>query len=129
VLSNSGGAHFRRQSPQRKAKSLGIILAAALAVVNSGRAATFGGHDCVDNCEGHAAGYDWAELHQIEHWEDCSPSDSLSFQQGCQTRVDNPGRGSDQDDDGNEIRKDYFPSPLGWGRPVPPPSWLQSQPK
>ncbi|PBB94996.1 hypothetical protein [Mesorhizobium sp. WSM3862] len=63
---------------------------------------TFGGNDCTVDCSGHKAGYDWAEKNQISDGSDCS-SNSRSFNEGCQTYLDDANRGSDEDDDGNEI--------------------------
>ncbi|WP_292562785.1 hypothetical protein [Mesorhizobium sp.] len=63
---------------------------------------TFGGNDCTEDCSGHKAGFDWAEQNQISNERDCS-SNSQSFNEGCQTFVEDPSRGSDEDDDGEEI--------------------------
>ncbi|WP_366509882.1 hypothetical protein [Mesorhizobium sp.] len=63
---------------------------------------TFGGNYCTVDCSGHKAGYDWAEKNQISDESDCS-SNSQSFNEGCQTYIEDPNRGSDEDDDGNEI--------------------------
>ncbi|MER9455564.1 hypothetical protein [Mesorhizobium sp. M0478] len=63
---------------------------------------TFGGNECTDDCSGHKAGYDWAEQNQISDESNCS-SNSQSFNEGCQTYVEDPSRGSDENDDGEEI--------------------------
>ncbi|MER8583107.1 hypothetical protein NKG95_31160 [Mesorhizobium sp. M1423] len=63
---------------------------------------TFGGNDCTEDCSGHKAGYDWAQQNGISDESACS-SNSQSFNEGCQTYLEDPNRGSDEDDDGNEI--------------------------
>ncbi|RUW77269.1 hypothetical protein EN786_25250 [Mesorhizobium sp. M4B.F.Ca.ET.143.01.1.1] len=63
---------------------------------------TFGGNACTEDCSGHKAGYDWAQQNQITDDSDCS-SNSQSFNEGCQTYVEDPSRGSDEDDQGEEI--------------------------
>jgi hypothetical protein len=63
---------------------------------------TFGGNDCTEDCSGHKAGYDWVQQNQITDESDCS-TNSPSFNEGCRTYLEDPNRGSDEDDDGNEI--------------------------
>ncbi|MBZ9919085.1 hypothetical protein LB517_10870 [Mesorhizobium sp. BR1-1-12] len=63
---------------------------------------TFGGNDCTEDCSGHKAGYDWAERNQIADESACS-SNSQSFNEGCQTFVEDPSRGSEEDDEGEDI--------------------------
>ncbi|MBB4440692.1 MULTISPECIES: hypothetical protein [Rhizobium] len=65
-------------------------------------AQSFGGNSCVDNCEGHRAGYEWAEENGIQSEDDCS-GNSSSFEEGCRTYVEDSDRGAEYDDDGNEI--------------------------
>ncbi|TAV53030.1 hypothetical protein [Rhizobium leguminosarum] len=65
-------------------------------------AQSFGGNSCVDNCEGHRAGYEWAEENDIQGEDDCS-GNSSSFAEGCRTYVEDSGRGAEYDDVGNEI--------------------------
>ncbi|MBY3344894.1 hypothetical protein [Rhizobium laguerreae] len=65
-------------------------------------AQSFGGNSCVDNCEGHRAGYEWAEQNDIQSEDDCS-GNSSSFEEGCRTYVEDSDRGADYDDEGNEI--------------------------
>ncbi|MBY5474650.1 MULTISPECIES: hypothetical protein [Rhizobium] len=65
-------------------------------------AQSFGGNSCVDNCEGHSAGYEWAEDNGIQSEDECS-GNSSSFEEGCRTYVEEPDRGAEYDDDGNEI--------------------------
>ncbi|TPI27889.1 hypothetical protein FJ414_28305, partial [Mesorhizobium sp. B3-1-6] len=63
---------------------------------------TFGGYDCTEDCSGHKAGYDWAQQNSVSDTSDCS-GNSQSFVEGCDAYVEDPNRGSDEDDDGNEI--------------------------
>lgn len=63
---------------------------------------TFGGYECTEDCSGHQAGYDWAREHNITDPDDCG-GDSQSFVEGCKVYTENPYRGSEYDDDGNEI--------------------------
>jgi hypothetical protein len=67
-------------------------------------AQSFGGNSCVDNCEGHRAGYEWAEENGIRSEDDCS-GNSSSFEEGCRTYVEDSDRGAEYDDDGNEIEE------------------------
>lgn len=60
---------------------------------------TFGGNDCTDDCSGHKAGYEWAEQKSITDESECS-GNSNSFVEGCRTYVEDPSRGSSEDDDG-----------------------------
>jgi hypothetical protein len=63
---------------------------------------TFGGYECTEDCSGHKAGYEWAERNNITDASDCN-GNSNSFNEGCETFVEDPYRGADEDDDGNEI--------------------------
>jgi hypothetical protein len=63
---------------------------------------TFGGYECTDDCSGHKAGYEWAENNQIKDERLCTGS-SMSFIEGCRVYVEDPYRGADTDDDGNDI--------------------------
>jgi hypothetical protein len=93
-----------------------------LSASNAAASDSFGGFDCLENCSGQAAGYDWAAVNSIQIRTDCPAGYSMSFQQGCQTYVDDPYRGSDYDDAGGIIIKSHSPSlfraiqPL-WRRP------------
>ena len=84
----------------------GIIGAGILLVstcwFNPSQAQTFGGYDCTEDCSGHKAGYDWAEQNSISSEDNCG-GNSNSFEEGCKAYVDDSDRGSDEDDDGNEI--------------------------
>jgi len=66
-------------------------------------ARTFGGYDCTDDCVSHAAGYLWAEEHEIENVDHCPENRSEAFYEGCLTYVDDPERGADFDDEGRAI--------------------------
>ena len=74
-------------------------------------AAEFGGNECIGTCVGHAKGYRWAEENEIDD-DRCKavlirhPNSEL-FVEGCFTYVEDPDRGYDRDDDGNEI--DLYP--------------------
>ncbi len=46
-------------------------------------AKTFAGYDCIDDCAGHLAGYQWAEEHDIDDPDNCD-ANSQSFIEGCQ---------------------------------------------
>jgi hypothetical protein len=86
---------------------LAIVTAFALAtLLSSGQvhAREFGGHDCSDDCSGHAEGYRWAEAHSITDDSDCPlRGGATSFYEGCLVYVEDPNRGADQDDDGDDI--------------------------
>ena len=76
-----------------------LIIAGAPAIAF---ARTFGGYECTDDCSGHAAGYRWAEEHNIDDEDLCPPGNSLSFHEGCLVYVQDPTRGADEDDDGGD---------------------------
>ncbi len=63
---------------------------------------TFGGYDCTVDCSGHKAGYDWTEEKDISDESNCG-GNSQSFIEGCQAYVQDPSRGSEEDDQGNSI--------------------------
>ena len=81
-----------------------IALAAAAALWTSAASAqqTFGGNECTEDCSGHKAGYEWAEENNISDPAGCS-ANSQSFNEGCETYIEDPYRGADEDDDGNDI--------------------------
>jgi hypothetical protein len=63
----------------------------------------FGGY-----CSGHKAGYEWAEARDIEDEAKCEAilrhwPKRVSFYEGCLVYVEDPARGADEDDDGDEI--------------------------
>lgn len=74
----------------------------APSMVGASVAQSFGGNSCVDDCEGHRAGYEWAEENGIQSEDDCS-GNSSSFEEGCRTYVEDSDREAEYDDDGNEI--------------------------
>jgi len=86
-------------------KTLAVIAIISAVSCVDAVAATFDGYESVDQCEGHAAGYDWGENHGITDPEDCPPGNSQSFHEGCLAYTDNPTRGSEYDDDGAEIER------------------------
>jgi hypothetical protein len=68
----------------------------------------FGGNECIDDCSGHKAGYEWAEAKGITDPSICQSvlircPNCTSFAEGCETYTDDPGRGADEDDDGESI--------------------------
>jgi opacity protein-like surface antigen len=58
------------------------ILSSAMA-----SAATFDGNQCLGDCSGHQAGYDWAEQNDVDDESSCS-TPSQSFNEGCQSYID-----------------------------------------
>jgi len=80
-----------------------VFGALALNVNTQSLAATFGGYDCTDDCSGHAAGYKWAEEHNITEEQYCPEGDSQSFHEGCIVYTRDPARGATEDDDSNAI--------------------------
>ena len=81
-----------------------LIFFIGFATLASGTAsaASFGGYECLDGCSGHAAGYDWAERRGVVT---CPRGKSESFHEGCLAYMEDPSRGSDEDDGGNQIDK------------------------
>ena len=67
------------------------------------KARTFGDYECLDDCEGHVAGYLWADDHQIDDEELCPEGNMLSFHKGCLAYVADPIRGAENDDDGDPV--------------------------
>jgi hypothetical protein len=71
-------------------------------------ARTFSDYECTDDCSGHKAGYEWAEARNITNLADCENilrrwPNRNSFYEGCLAYVEDPSRGADLDDDGDEI--------------------------
>lgn len=89
----------------RHMPALVLLLAIALVAVSAeARARDFGGYDCSDDCSGHAAGYRWAEAHNVTSEVGCPlRGNAVSFYEGCLVYVEDPGRGADEDDDGDDI--------------------------
>lgn len=81
-----------------------LVLSAIMfaAFLGEARCQEFGGYDCTDDCSGHKAGYEWAEQNAVTDASECS-GNSQSFVEGCQAYTEDPNRGADEDDDGNEI--------------------------
>lgn len=84
---------------------LAITLVVASPIV---QAATFGGYEFEDTCEGHAKGYKWAEENRIRYERQCNAvlirhPTARSFVEGCLAYVDDPYRGYSEDDDGDDI--------------------------
>ena len=85
-----------------------LVAAGLLAGLTPALARTFGGYECTVDCSGHKAGYDWAEAGGNVMEADCEAillrwPNGNSFYEGCLAYVDEPSRGSDQDDDGDDI--------------------------
>ncbi|OJU08829.1 MAG: hypothetical protein BGN86_03675 [Caulobacterales bacterium 68-7] len=63
---------------------------------------TYRGAGCTDDCSGHEAGYEWAELHGIEDPDDCG-GNSYSFIEGCvlyaQERAEEADPSGDEEED------------------------------
>lgn len=51
---------------------------------------TFHGYECVDDCGGHEAGYQWAEEQGITDPDECG-GNSQSFQEGCRAYAEEQG--------------------------------------
>jgi len=62
-------------------------------------AKTFGSYECSQDCSGHQAGYDWAELQGIDDEDDCH-GNSESFIEGCKAYVEE--NNDDPDDEEND---------------------------
>jgi hypothetical protein len=87
-------------------RRVGLIISglAMLIMASEAHAREFGGHDCSDDCSGHAAGFRWAEARNITSDSDCPlRGGALSFYEGCLVYVEDPSRGADEDDDGDDI--------------------------
>ena len=81
-----------------------VSLTLSISAISHAEARTFGGHECTDNCSGHAAGYRWAEEQDISNVNDCPLNgNATSFYEGCLVYVDDPDRGANEDDDGDPI--------------------------
>jgi len=76
--------------------------------ITAAAAQTFGGDKCTVDCSGHKAGYEWAESKGITAREQCvdilkiAPK-RTSFYEGCLAYVEDPIRGAEEDDEGDEI--------------------------
>jgi hypothetical protein len=90
---------------EKEMRRAGILFSVALLIAASdAHAREFGGYECSDNCSGHAAGYRWAEVHSIRSESDCPlRGGAVSFYEGCLVYVDDPDRGAEEDDEGDDI--------------------------
>lgn len=73
----------------------------ALFCCSGAAASTFGGNPCLTDCSGHQAGYDWAEQNDIDDEYHCN-TPSNSFNEGCQSYVEDNHGGLVTDDEGDE---------------------------
>ena len=85
-----------------------IAVAMLLTSISFAHAREFGGYECTDDCSGHKAGYEWAEARTVKSKATCEAilyrtPNRNSFYEGCLVYVDDPYRGADEDDDGEEI--------------------------
>ena len=81
-----------------------VAFGLVICVPERSSASEFGGYECTDDCSGHAAGYRWAEAHNITNESNCPlNSNRQSFYEGCLVYVEDPDRGADEDDEGNPI--------------------------
>jgi hypothetical protein len=85
-----------------------LICALLLFLACPADARTFGGYECTVDCSGHKAGYEWAETKDISDEASCEAilrrfPNRNSFYEGCLAYVEEPARGADEDDDGDEI--------------------------
>lgn len=78
-----------------------ISAIAALTVATSAQANSFGDYQCLDDCSGHQAGFDWAEQNQIDDEASCSTF-STSFNEGCVSFVQGTASAVDDDDDDDD---------------------------
>jgi hypothetical protein len=99
--------HVLRMRLMFFAATVGMVAVCTFNVSESA-ARTFGDNECTDDCSGHKAGYEWAEARGITDASRCesvltrSPN-RTSFYEGCVTYTEDPSRGADEDDDGEEI--------------------------
>lgn len=85
-----------------------LLSAAFLLATTPSMARTFGNFECTVDCSGHKAGYEWAEVGGITGEAQCESilrrwPNRNSFYEGCLVFVDDPARGADDHDDGEEI--------------------------
>lgn len=88
-------------------RNIRITLVLALVTIATGAAGQdrhFGGYECTDDCSGHAAGYRWAEENSITDPSRCPlRGNRVSFYEGCLAYTEDPSRGADEDDEGDDI--------------------------
>jgi hypothetical protein len=76
---------------------------------------TFKGYECTVNCEGHEAGYEWAEEKGIDDPDDCG-GNSQSFIDGCRAYAEEQNgsvrsdEGADNDEDDDDATTTNVPS-------------------
>jgi len=76
-----------------------MTLLASMLGSTTASAATFDGNQCLGDCSGHQAGYNWAEQNDIDDESSCS-TPSASFNQGCESYVEeNAASVSDDEED------------------------------
>ena len=88
-------------------KALAAVAALVL-LASTAAARSFGGYECTVDCSGDKAGYQSAEDKGITDEAQCediliTAPNRTSFYEGCLTYVDDPSRGADEDDDGDDI--------------------------
>ena len=92
----------RRRDETGRAETVIGILITFLATQAGAR--EFGGYNSAEDCLGHAAGYWWAQAHRVTSTSACSSQGrDNSFYEGCLVYVEDPARGADEDDDGDDI--------------------------
>lgn len=91
LLTSTGGLQAPVPAPAR-----------APAFVTAYGGGQFKGYGCTGDCSGHEAGYEWAELHDIDDPDDCGEK-SDSFIEGCRAyALEQSGDGSSDDSDGDK---------------------------
>ncbi len=85
-----------------KALIVGVVLAFVGIGVHAG---SFDGYECLDDCSGHQAGYDWAEENDIDDEGACD-TPSQSFNEGCQSYVEGGSGATSSSDDSDEDEDD-----------------------
>jgi hypothetical protein len=65
--------------------ALALAVFSIIAFVHTGgsRDQAFGDFDCSADCSGAAAGYRWAELHDVGNEDECPSGNSQAFRDGC----------------------------------------------
>jgi len=83
------------------AVSLGAIVLLGSFPAQAG--SSFGGFICHHSCRAYAKGYRWAERGHVKDPRQCQVTNSEAFRSGCMVYIQDPTRGADTDDDGNDI--------------------------
>jgi hypothetical protein len=78
----------------------GVILLASFAAEAR---SSFGGFICHHSCRQYAKGYTWAARGHVKDPNLCQVTNSKAFRAGCLVYIQDPMRGADTDDDGNDI--------------------------